>query len=122
MGLLGRKYQLLSNRFFKTVDKYNAKCNAPIFRAWRTFSCINMYRFGGTLYRHLQRGRLLHAKYCYTNFMFMGPCIVIYFYSKTNQMHNFSSLLNITLHVSVFPSIIRSPILYIQRQGIRHTG
>jgi hypothetical protein len=31
---------------------------------------------------------------------FMGPCIVIYFYSKTNQMHNFSSLLNITLHVS----------------------
>jgi len=29
----------------------------------------------------------------------MGPCIVIYFYSKTNQMHSFSSLLNITLHV-----------------------
>jgi hypothetical protein len=32
--------------------------------------------------------------------MFMGPCIVIYFYSKINKIHNFSSLLNITLHVS----------------------
>ena len=35
-----------------------------------------------------------------THLMFMGPCIVQHFYSKTNQMHNFSSLLNITLHVS----------------------
>jgi len=32
-------------------------------------------------------------------------------------MHNFSSLLNITLRVSVFPSIIRSPRLYIQHQA-----
>jgi hypothetical protein len=47
---------------------------------------------------------------------FMGPCIVIYFYSKTNYMHNFSIVLNITLHVSVFPSIIRSSRLYIQHQ------
>ena len=39
----------------------------PIFRAGRTFSYINMYRFGGTLYRYLQSGRLLHAKYCYTS-------------------------------------------------------
>jgi len=31
---------------------------------------------------------------------FIGTCIVVYFYSKTNQMHNFSSLLNITLRVS----------------------
>ena len=28
--------------------------------------------------------------------MFMGPCIVIYFYSKTNGMRNFLSLFNIT--------------------------
>ena len=34
------------------------------------------------------------------NLTFMGPCIVIYFYNKSNEMHNFSSLLNITLHVS----------------------
>jgi hypothetical protein len=30
----------------------------------------------------------------------MVPCIVLYFYSKTNWMHNFLSLLNITLHIS----------------------
>jgi len=35
--------------------------------------------------------------------MFVGPCIVIYFYSKTNQMHTISNLFyfdNNTLHVS----------------------
>jgi hypothetical protein len=32
---------------------------------------------------------------------FVGPCIVIYFYSTTNQMHNISNLFwNNTLHVS----------------------
>jgi len=33
----------------------------------------------------------------------VGPCIVIYFYSKTNQMHNISNLFyfgNNTLHVA----------------------
>ena len=33
----------------------------------------------------------------------LGPCVVIYFYSKTNQMHNISNLFyfgNNTLHVS----------------------
>jgi len=33
----------------------------------------------------------------------VGPCIVIYFYSKTNQMHNISNLfyfVNNTVHVS----------------------
>ena len=34
------------------------------------------------------------------NLTFMGLCIVIYFYSKTNKMHNFSNFLNITLQVS----------------------
>jgi len=27
-----------------------------------------------------------------TYLMFVGPCIAIYFYSKTNQMHNISNL------------------------------
>jgi len=35
-----------------------------------------------------------------SSLMFMGPCIVIYFYSKTNKIQNFSSLLNIIMHVS----------------------
>jgi hypothetical protein len=36
------------------------------------------------------------------NLTFVGPCIVIYFYSKANQMHNFSILFyfETTLHVS----------------------
>ena len=37
------------------------------------------------------------------NLMFIWPCIVIYFYSKTNQMHQFLKFIlfwNNTLHVS----------------------
>jgi len=48
---------------------------------------------------------------------FVGPCIVIYFYSRTNQMHNVSNLFyfGTTLYMSrtVFPSIIRILRLYI---------
>jgi hypothetical protein len=51
---------------------------------------------------------------------FVGPCIVIYFYGKTNQMHNISNLFyfGATLYMfrMVFPSIIRSLRLYIQHQ------
>jgi len=53
-------------------------------------------------------------------FAFVGPCIVIYFYSKTNQMHNISNLFyfGTTLYMfrTVFQSIIGSPRLYIQHQ------
>jgi hypothetical protein len=51
---------------------------------------------------------------------FVGPCIVIYFYSKTNQMHNISNLFyfGTTLYMfrTVSPSIIRSLRLYIHHQ------
>jgi hypothetical protein len=51
---------------------------------------------------------------------FIGPCIVIYFYSKTNQMLNISNLFyfGTTLYMfrTVSPSIIRSLRLYIQQQ------
>ena len=54
------------------------------------------------------------------NLTFVGPCIVIYFYSKTNQMHNISNLFyfGTTFYMfwTVFPSIIRSLRLYIQHQ------
>ena len=47
---------------------------------------------------------------------FIGPCIVISFYSKTNQMHQLLKFIlfwNNTLHVSeISPSIIRSSRLY----------
>jgi len=56
----------------------------------------------------------------FANLTFVGPCILIYFYSKTNQMHNISNLFyfGITLYMfrTVFPSIIRSLRLYIQQQ------
>jgi len=48
---------------------------------------------------------------------FVGPCIVIYFYSKTNQMHNISNLFyfGTTLYMfrRVSSPIIRSLRLYI---------
>jgi len=51
---------------------------------------------------------------------FVGPCIVIYFYSKTNQMHNISNLFyfGTTLYMfrTVSPSINRSLRLYIQHR------
>ena len=51
---------------------------------------------------------------------FVGPCIVIYFYSKANQMHNISNLFyfGTTLYMfrTVSPSTIRSPRLYMQQQ------
>jgi len=54
------------------------------------------------------------------NLTFVGPCFVIYFYSKTNPMHNISNLFyfGTTLYMfrTVFPSIIRSVRLYIQHQ------
>jgi hypothetical protein len=54
---------------------------------------------------------------------FVGPCIVIYFHSTTNQMHNTSNLFyfGTTLYIfrTVSPSIIRSPRLYIQHHTIQ---
>jgi hypothetical protein len=47
----------------------------------------------------------------------------IYFYSRTNMMHNFSSLLNITLHVSVGLSVYRQESKTVRKaSGICHTG
>ena len=62
----------------------------------------------------------LETKIIHKNLTFIGPCIVIYFYSKTNQMHNISNLFyfGTTLYMfrTVFLSIIRSLRLYIQHQ------
>ena len=53
----------------------------------------------------------------------VGPCIVIYFYSRTNQMHNISNLFyfGTTLYMfpKVSPSIIRSLRLYIQHHTVQ---
>jgi len=47
----------------------------------------------------------------------MGPCIVIYFYSKTNWMHKFMVYwISLYMFRTVFPSIIRSSRLYIDHQ------
>ena len=54
---------------------------------------------------------------------FVGPCVVIYFYSKTNQMHNISNLFYFGTKLYMFrtvpPSIIRSLRLYIQHHTIQ---
>jgi len=50
---------------------------------------------------------------------FTGPCIVIYFYSKTNKMHQCLKFIyfGMTLYMfrTVFPSIISSSSLYIRQ-------
>jgi len=57
---------------------------------------------------------------CKLNLTFVGPCIVIYFYSKTNQMHNISNLFYFETKLYIFrtvsPSVISSLRLYIQHQ------
>ena len=56
---------------------------------------------------------------------FVGPCIVIYFYSKTNQMHNISNLFyfgNYALHVSDGLSVRHQESKTVHTaSGIRHT-
>jgi hypothetical protein len=67
-------------------------------------------------------GKKLNAVIHRWGLTFVGPCIVIYFYSKTNQMHNISNLLffgggtKLYMFRTVCPSIIRSLRLYIQHQ------
>jgi len=56
----------------------------------------------------------------YINLTFIEPCIVIYVYSKTNEMHNISNLFYFVVALymfrTVFPFIIRSLRRYIQHQ------
>jgi len=58
----------------------------------------------------------------YANLTFIGPCILIYFYSNSNKAHQYLNLfyfLKNTLYMfrTVFPSIIRSSRLYAQQQA-----
>jgi len=59
------------------------------------------------------------------NSTFVGPCIVIYFCSKTNQMHNVSNLFyfGTTLHVSDGLAVRRQEFQTVHTvSGICHTG
>jgi hypothetical protein len=51
---------------------------------------------------------------------FVGPCVVIYLYSKTNQIYNISNLFYFGITLCVFrtvsPSIIGSLRLYVQHK------
>jgi len=50
--------------------------------------------------RRVAKYFLTHLK---TNLTFIGPCIVIYFYTKTNELHQFLKFIlfcSCTLHVS----------------------
>jgi hypothetical protein len=90
------------NKMFKNNKNY-----------WLVFR--HMYNIATALVLQIQScaERVLSA-----DLMFMGPCIVKHFYSKTNKRHNFSWIYLISLYLFgiVFVSIIRSPSLYIQHQ------
>ena len=57
----------------------------------------------------------------YIHLMFIEPCVIIYFYSKTNQIRQCIKfiLFRVTLNMfrTVFPSIIRNSRLYMQQQA-----
>jgi hypothetical protein len=65
----------------------------------------------------------MEKRYLFRDLTFVGPYIVIYFYSKTNQMHNISDLFYFETKLYMFrtvsPSIIRSLRLYIQHHTIQ---
>jgi hypothetical protein len=88
-------------------------------RDGRTWSASSFGRFNPGECCVLQQNRYV-TEIILLNTTFVGPCIVIYFYSKTNQMHNISNLFyfGATLYMfrTVSPSIIGSLRLYIQHQ------
>jgi hypothetical protein len=68
---------------------------------------------------------LLYEYRMYFFFTFVGPCIVICFYSKTNQMHNINNLFYFGtifyMFRAVSPSIIKSLRLHTA-SGTCHAG
>jgi hypothetical protein len=78
--------------------------------------CPKLQRIESCIYNH---ETLFIEKIPSRSLTFVGPCIVIFFYSKTNQMQNISNLFyfGITLNMfrTVSPSIIRSRRLYIHQ-------
>jgi hypothetical protein len=66
------------------------------------------------------------GKHSIINMTFVGPCIVIYFYSKINQMHNISNLFyygNNTLHVLDGLAVHQQESKTVHTaSGICHTG
>jgi hypothetical protein len=53
---------------------------------------------------------------------FVGPCIVIYFYSKTNQMHSISNLFYFGRTLYMFRTFAQESKIIHTASGIRHTG
>jgi hypothetical protein len=49
----------------------------------------------------------VNMNWCFINVMFVGPCIVIYSYSKTNLMHNILNLFYLEQHSTCFGLSLR---------------
>jgi hypothetical protein len=106
-----KRFNFINNIYFVTL----ARCFC---------SCCRFLPVGPLLFNtctvHLLKCITNNRTEIFLNLTIRGPYIVIYFYSKTNQMHNISNLFYFvtTLYMfrTVSPSIIRSLRLYIQHQ------
>jgi len=77
--------------------KMNYKSNCLFHSLWRNVPPSRAFT------QNVLELCLIARKRLAVDLTFIGPCIVIYFYSKTNQMHHyikFISFRNDTLHVS----------------------
>jgi len=84
------------------------------------FLSIYFFSWISSIFVEFFKSSRFFVSLCTRDLTFEGPCIVIYFYNKTNQMYNISNLFyfGTTLYMfrTVFPSNIRSVRMYIQLQ------
>jgi len=86
------------------------------------------YLYGYVLFtvRHETMVICLIMKVSLVNLTFIGPCILIYFYSKTNKMHRFLKFIlfwNTTLHVSDCLSVHHQEFKTVHTAtGVCHTA